>query len=200
MLAPPDNPEGVTAMTTKFGPDLELPAEMRAIAEKNVAQARQAFETLFHNARAAVGDTEGRFEEVRSGVKDLRQKAIGLMEANVEASFDFLHKLVAAKSPQEMMSLQAEFLSNQMKSVAEQAKSLGADAKSLSETTVRSFDEHARALAERVKALTATAAANAQNAAQDIKSMSESVASAAQATAEHAAATVAKATDPNQGY
>ncbi|MFS8038243.1 phasin family protein [Xanthobacter sp. AM11] len=187
-------------MTTKFGPDLEMPAEMRAIAEKNVAQARQAFETLFQNARSAVGDTEGRFEEVRSGMLDLRQKAIGLMEANVEASFDFLHKLVTAKTPQEMMGLQAEFLSNQMKTVAEQAKALGADAKSLGESTVRSLDEHARALAERLKSLTETAAANAQNAAQDFKSMSESAVRDAQAAADHAATTVSQATDPNQAY
>lgn len=187
-------------MTTKFGPDLELPAEMRAIAEKNVAQARQAFETLFHNAREAVGDTEGRIEEVRTGIKDLRQKAIGLMEANVEASFDFLHKLVAAKNPQEMLSAQAEFLTSQMKSVAEQAKSFGEDAKSLGESTVRTFDEHARALAERLKTLAAAAAQNAQNAAQDFKNVSETAVRDAKATAEHAATTAAQAVDPNQGH
>ncbi|QRG05443.1 phasin family protein [Xanthobacter dioxanivorans] len=187
-------------MTTKFGPDLELPAEMRAIAEKNVAQARQAFETLFTNAREAVGDTEGRLEEVRSGILDLRQKAIGLMEANVEASFDFLHKLVAAKSPQEMLSVQAEFLTTQMKSVAEQAKSFGTEAKSLGESAVRTFGEDARVLAERLKTLAATAAQNAQSAAQDFKSVSETAVRDAKTTAEHAATTAAQATDPNQSH
>ncbi|MDI4666156.1 phasin family protein [Xanthobacter autotrophicus] len=185
-------------MTTKFGPDLELPAEMRAIAEKNVAQARQAFETLFQNARETVGDTEGHFEDVRSGMKDLRQKAIGLMEANVEASFDFLHRLVTAKSPQEMMSLQAEFLSTQMKTVAEQAKAFGVEAKSLGETTVRSLDEHARTLAERLKTLAAAAAQNAQSAAQDFKSVSETAVRDAKTTAEHAASSVTP--DPNQSH
>lgn len=187
-------------MTTKFGPDLEMPAEMRAIAEKNVAQARQAFETLFHNAREAVGEGEGHFEEVRSGIKDIRQKAIGLMEANVEASFDFLHRLVAAKNPQEMMSLQAEFLTNQMKAVAEQAKDLGADAKLLGETTVRSMDEHARTLAERLKTLAASAAQSAQAAAQDFKTVSESAVRDAKVAAEHVATNVSQATDPNQSH
>lgn len=187
-------------MTTKFSPDLELPAEMRAIAEKNVAQARQAFETLFQNARETVGDTEGHLEDVRSGMKDLRQKVIGVMEANVEASFDFLHRLVAAKSPQEMVSLQAEFLSNQMKSVAEQAKTFGADAKALGESTARTLDEHARALADRLKTLAATAAQGAQTAAQDFKSVSETAVRDAKTTAEHAASNVAAATDPNQSH
>lgn len=185
-------------MTTKFGPDLELPTEMRALAEKNVAQARQAFETLFKNARDTVGDTEGRLEEVRSGILDLRQKAIGLMEANVEASFDFLHRLVAAKSPQDMMSAQAEFLTTQMKSLAEQAQTFGADAKTLGEATVRTFDEHTKVLAERLKTLAAAAAQNAQTAAQDIKNVGETAARDAKATAEHAATTAADATDPNR--
>ncbi|MCL8385381.1 phasin family protein [Xanthobacter aminoxidans] len=178
-------------MTTKFGPELELPPEMRAIAEKNVAQARQAFETLFQNARETVGESEGHIEEVRSNIKDFRQKAIGLMEANVEASFDFLHKLVAAKSPQEMMSLQAEFLTNQLKTVSEQAKAFGDDAKALGENAVRTMDEHARTLAERLKALAASAAQSAQAVAQDLKTVGETAVREAQAAA-------AKATDPNQ--
>lgn len=187
-------------MTTKFGPDLELPAEIRAIAEKNVAQARQAFETLFHSAREAAGDSEGRFEEVRAGILDLRQKAIGALEANVEASFDFLHKLVTAKSPQEVVGLQAEFLTSQIKAVSDQAKIFGADAKSLGETAAKSLDEHTRALAERLKTLAANAAQSAQSAAADFKSVSETAVRDAKATAEHAASTAAQATDPNQSH
>lgn len=178
-------------MTTKFGPNLDLPVEVRAVAEKNVAQARQAFETLFKNAREAVGEGEGRLEEVRSGVLDLRQKVLGQMEANVEASFAFLNKLVSAKTPQEMLSLQAEFLSSQMQKAAEQAKVLGADVKSLGETTAKSLDQQARALADRVKTLSAAAAESAQSAAQDLKTVGESVIREAKANAE-------KAMDPNK--
>lgn len=185
-------------MTTKFGPDLELPAEMRAIAEKNVAQARQAFETLFKNTRDAVGSSEGSFEDVRAGVKDLRQKALGLMETNVEASFDFLHKLVAAKSPQEMLSLQAEFLSSQLQTAAAQAKTLGSDAKALGETTARSLDEHARALAERVKSLTAAAAESAKTAAEDLKTLGESAVRDAKTGADHVSSSTEQMLDPNR--
>jgi len=160
-------------MTTKFGPDMELPAEMRAIAEKNVTQARQAFETLFSNARQAMGEGEGALDEVRSGVRDLRTTAIGLMQANVEASFEFLNKLAAAKSPQDMVALQAQFLSDQMKVMAEQAQTLGGEAKTLGETAARNFSEHAKTLAERVQTLSAATAQSAQEAAQDLKAMGE---------------------------
>ncbi|MFG1394387.1 phasin family protein [Xanthobacter agilis] len=176
---------------TKFGPNLELPAEVRAVAEKNVAQAREAFETLFKNARDAVGQSEGQLEEVRAGVNDLRQKAIGLMEANMESGFDFLQKLMSAKTPQELLSFQAEFLSTQVQKVSEQAKALGADAKALGETTARTLDERARALAERVKELSAAAAKSAQSAAQDLKTVGESVVNEAKAKA-------TEALDPNQ--
>ncbi|MFG1402861.1 phasin family protein [Xanthobacter sediminis] len=176
---------------TKFGPNLELPAEVRAVAEKNVAQAREAFETLFKSTREAVGDGEGRLEEVRANVTGLRQKAIGLMESNVEAGFDFLQKLVSAKTPQEVLSLQAEFLSSQVEKVAEQAKSLGADAKTLGESTLRSFDERAKTLAERVRELSAAAAKSAQSAAEDLRTVGESVINEAKAKA-------GQAFDPNQ--
>lgn len=173
-------------MSSKSGPELELPPEVRAIAEKNVAQARQAFETLFDGARKAVGDTEGSIEDVRTGFKELRQKTLGLVEANVAATFEFLNKLVSAKNPQEVLSLQAEFLSSQMQVAAEQARTLGSEAKAFGESAVRNLDQHNRALAERVKELTATAAQNAQAAALDMKSLGEAAFKGAKAAAEQA--------------
>ncbi|MGE4371742.1 MAG: phasin family protein [Xanthobacter sp.] len=185
-------------MTNKFVPDLELPVEVRAIAEKNVAQARQAFETLFESAREAVGETDEQFDEVRTSVQGLRSKALGMMQANMEASFDFMQKMVSAKSPQEMMSLQADFLSRQMQNAAQQAQALGADAKGLGEATMRSLDEHTRTLAERVKTLSAAAAQNAQNAAQDLKTVGESMVSTAKSNAEQAAEKMKQRLTPGQ--
>ncbi|GGF59904.1 hypothetical protein GCM10007301_19540 [Azorhizobium oxalatiphilum] len=187
-------------MTPKFGPDLELPAELRAIAEKNVAQARQAFDTLFDTAREAVGDSEGRIEEMRTGLRDLRQKTLGLVETNFNASFDFLNKLVQAKSPQEVLTLQTEFLTRQMQAVSEQAAALGSDARSLGETTVRTLDEHARALAERVKALGAVAAQHAKSAAEDVKAAGSAATRDAQAATEQATQAAENFNDPNRTY
>lgn len=156
-------------MTSKFGPDLELPSDLRALAEKNMAQARQAFDTLFDTARNAVGESEERLEEVRSSVKDLRQKTLGLVEENVNASFGFLDQLVQAKTPQDVLTLQADFLKKQMEAMAQQAASLGSEARSLGESTVRSMDEQTRALAERVQALGAAATQQTQKVAEEFK-------------------------------
>lgn len=173
-------------MPNSFVPNLELPAEVRAIAEKNVAQARQAFEALFQNARATVGEGESHLDEVLASVQGLRTKALDLMQNNMEASFDFLHKMVSARSPQDVLGLQAAFLSQQMKVAAEQARSLGQDAKGLGEASMRSLDENTRILTERVKTLSAAAAQNAQNAAEDLRNVGESMVNAAKANVENA--------------
>lgn len=185
-------------MNAKFGADLELPPELRAIAEKNVAQARQAFDTLFDTARTAVGESEGRLDEVRSNIKELRQKTIGLVESNVNASFEFMQKLVKAKSPQDVFALQAEFLKQQVQSISTQAAAFGNDARSLGETTVRTLDEHARALAERVKALGATAAEQAKTATADFQAAGAAVAQSVQENL--AKATTPPPSDPNKTY
>ena len=183
-------------MTNKFGPDLELPAELRAIAEKNVAQARQAFDTLFDSARSAVGDSEERLKEVQSGIKELRQKTIGLVEANVNASFEFLNKLVQARSPQEVFSLQTAFLTEQAQAVAAQAAAFGADAKSIGESTMKTLDEHTRALVERLQALGAAATAHAKSVSEDLQAAGTSAAKTMQSNMNKAA----NASDPNQTY
>ncbi|WP_127089507.1 phasin family protein [Aquabacter cavernae] len=183
-------------MSSKFGPDLELPAELRVIAEKNVAQARQAFDTLFDSARSAVGDSEERIKEVQSGIKELRAKTIGLVEANVNASFDFLNKLVQARSPQEVLSLQAAFVTEQVQAVAAQAATFGADARTLGESTIRSLDEHARALADRLQTLTTAATAHAKSVAEDLQTAGAATAKTAQSAFEQAT----KPNDPNQTY
>ncbi|MFG1463037.1 phasin family protein [Xanthobacter sp. DSM 24535] len=187
-------------MTTKMGPDLELPAELRAIAEKNVTQARQAFDTLFDTARSAVNESEGRIEEVRSNIRELRQKTLGLVESNVNASFDFLNKLVRAKSPQEVLSLQAEFVTAQVQAVASQAAALGSDARNLGESTVRSLDEHARALAERVQALGAAAAQHAKSTAESAQAAGTAAAHDVKASAQQAANQFDQPNDPNRTY
>ena len=59
---------------TKIGPDLELPAEMRAVAEKNVAQARQAFaplpESLRQSLEAVISQLEAIATQLQSAFPD----------------------------------------------------------------------------------------------------------------------------------
>jgi phasin len=107
----------------------EVPQDMRAFAEKSVAQAKQAFDGFMSAAHQAVHALEGQAETARKGAKNVAEKAIGFAERNVTTSFEFAQQLVKAKDLQEVMRLQAEFVRSQMQVLTEQAKELGDSAR-----------------------------------------------------------------------
>jgi phasin len=103
----------------------EVPPEMRALAEKSVTQARQAFEGFISAAQRTVSTLEGQAETARKGAKDVGEKAMSFAESNIASSFEFAQKLVRAKDVEEMLKLQSDYIKNQMQALSDQAKELG---------------------------------------------------------------------------
>jgi len=103
----------------------EIPSEMRAMAEKSVDQARQAFDGFVTAAHKAVSTFEGQAETARKGAKDVTEKAMTFVERNIAASFELAQQLVRAKDIQEVLRLQADYVRTQMQALTEQAKELG---------------------------------------------------------------------------
>ena len=68
---------------------------IRAIAEQNLDQSRAAFEGLLTVARNAV-------REVDQQTTAICQHSISLAEETLTNTFDFAHKLVRVKEPQEL--------------------------------------------------------------------------------------------------
>ena len=106
----------------------EIPADMRAMAEKSVEQARVAFNTFMAAAQEAMATFEGQAKAAQAGAKDISEKALGYAERNVANTFAFADRIVHAKDAQEFIRLQTEFVQAQMKELAEQAKELGESA------------------------------------------------------------------------
>jgi phasin len=106
--------------------NFEIPAEMRNLAEKSVAQAKQAFDGFIAAAQQAVTRAEGHAAAAQAGASDMSRKAMTFAERNVATSFAFAQKLAQARDVEEVMRLQAEFMRSQMQALAEQAKELGA--------------------------------------------------------------------------
>jgi phasin len=102
-----------------------IPNEMRAFAEQGVAQARKAFDGFLEAANKAMGQFQGHAQATQSSVTEIAQKSIGYAEENVAATFDFAQKLMRAKDPSELLSLQSEYLSRQMQKISAQAQDLG---------------------------------------------------------------------------
>lgn len=117
---------------------MEIPAEMRAFAEKSVGEARKAFEGYMDAATKALGGMEKSAESIQSNSRDLGRKAMGFAEENVAASLDFIQKLVSARDVQEVVRLQTEFAQAQIKNLADQAKALGGSA---AEASKAAFDK-----------------------------------------------------------
>ncbi|MDP2356162.1 MAG: phasin [Beijerinckiaceae bacterium] len=100
----------------------QIPAEMRELAERSVAQARKAFEGFMG---AVQKTTESIEPPAGVGMKDFSSKAVSFAETNVNAAFDLAQKLVHAKDIQEVLSLQAEYLKQQMEAVQHQTREMG---------------------------------------------------------------------------
>jgi phasin len=117
-------------------PHFEIPADMRAMAEKSVEQARIAFNTFMTAAQEAVATFEGQTKAAQAGARDISEKALGYAERNVANSLAFADRLVHAKDAQDFIRLQTEFIQAQMKELAVQAKELGESATNIAMKSV----------------------------------------------------------------
>lgn len=91
---------------------------MREMAERNLNQSKAALEDLLTMTRKAVDDMDHQAAVIR-------EHSISLMEETLSNTFDFAHRLVHMKEPQELAQLQSEFVSRQAQVVGDQTKELG---------------------------------------------------------------------------
>jgi phasin len=118
-------------------PHFEVPAELRAVTEKSIEQARVAFNTFMSAAQQAVSRFEGQTKAVQAA-KDVSEKAMSYAERNVASTLAFADRLVHAKDVQHVIALQTEFIQAQMKELAEQAKELGEIGSKIARKSVQS--------------------------------------------------------------
>jgi phasin len=103
----------------------EIPEKMREMADRSVEQAKKAFDQFLDATQKAVATAEGSARTFREGAADVNRQALAFIEDNVAASFDFAHRLVQARTVEEMAAIQREFVQNQLKAAAEQGQQLG---------------------------------------------------------------------------
>lgn len=106
-------------------PPFEIPAEMRAVAERSVEQAKLAFNNYMQAAQEAVSAFEERVKASQVGAQGMSKKAMNFAERNVISAFEFAQKVVQAKDIQELVRMQTEFVQSQMQVLSEQIKDLG---------------------------------------------------------------------------
>jgi phasin len=93
-------------------PKLEVPAELRNLAEKTIEQAEKAFGMFFDAANKSIGSIP------HPATKEAR-KALSYTEQNMKASFDQARKLVHAADIEEAIQSQTNFLKSRFTTAGE---------------------------------------------------------------------------------
>ena len=106
-------------------PQFEIPEAVRELAERNVDQARAAYNQFIDMARQ-VQDTLAKSQgAMASGAMELQSKIAKFAEENIEASFSFAAALSRARDLKEYLEIQQRHAQKQMQTYALQAQELG---------------------------------------------------------------------------
>jgi hypothetical protein len=126
--------EVVAAPTPSLSPQLsaapgatlaELQGQLRAAAEKGLAETRCAYVKAKVAAEEAAEAAETSYAAARVGVVAINVKTLESLTANVEANFDFVKSAFGVGGFADYVALQSEFASARLDAVAGQAKAIG---------------------------------------------------------------------------
>ncbi len=110
--------------------NFEIPTEMRDFAEKSVDQARNAVGSLMTNAHKAADQFQKGGQTVQSTFQAALAKGFDHAQANANAAFDHVQKLVRSKDLREAYEIQTEYVRSQFSTLQSQAKEFGSLAQS----------------------------------------------------------------------
>jgi phasin len=107
-----------------LGLDTALPEGVRALAEKAVAQTREASDRSWDAFDASLTTFEKAFDAAGQGAAAFNRKFVDLARRNVDASFDLATSLAGAKDLADMVELQAAFWRKQFDVLTAQAEEI----------------------------------------------------------------------------
>jgi phasin len=102
----------------------DMPAEMRAFAERSMEQARTAFDSFVTAAQQAANVAQTQAMNAQSGAREVGTLAMQFTERNIASSFEFAQKLMRAKDAADVASMHSDFVTAQIAALTEQAREL----------------------------------------------------------------------------
>ena len=107
-------------------PQFEIPEAVRELAERNVEQARSAYNQFMDMARRVQETFSGSFQGVMApGALEMQTQVAKFAEENIQASFTFASDLSRARDLKEYIEIQQRYAQKQMQAYAHQAQELG---------------------------------------------------------------------------
>ena len=111
-------------------PKLEVPAELRDLAEKTIDQAERAFGMFFEAAAKSVG-------AIPSPGTEISKQALSFTEQNMKAAFEHARKLVHATDMQQALQIQSEFLRSQFTNAGDHMRQITGEVMNAARDTMK---------------------------------------------------------------
>jgi len=105
-------------------PQFEIPAAVRDLAERNVAQLRQAYDQVAHlmrKSQEAMAKSQG---VMAQSVLEIQAKSLQFAQANVESNFKFAGELARARDLKEYLEIQSRYVQTQLDAYTKQAQEI----------------------------------------------------------------------------
>jgi phasin len=112
----------VTDQLGHLGLDAAVPEGVRALAEKSVAQTRQAYDHSLDAFDTSLTTFERTFDAAGQGAIAFNSKIVDIARRNVSASFDLATSLAGAKNLADIVELQSAFWRKQFGVLTAQAE------------------------------------------------------------------------------
>jgi len=106
--------------------DAAIPEAMRALAEKTVAQAREAYDRSTGAFEVAVDTMQKSFDAAGQGAVALNRKILDIAQRNVSSGFELAKSLAGAKNLADFVKLQTAYWQKQLDALTAQAEEVRA--------------------------------------------------------------------------
>ena len=116
----------MTDQLGNLGFDTAVPEGVRALAEKTLAQTRQAYDNSLDAFDASLTTFERSFDAAGQGAAAFNRKIVDIARRNVDASFDLASSLAGARNLTDIVELQSAFWRKQFGVLTAQAEEVHA--------------------------------------------------------------------------
>jgi phasin len=134
-------------------PKFEAPAELRAMAERGVEQAKLAFANSVQAAQQALSAFDQWLKTSQAGAQDVGRKAMTFAQRNVLSALEYAQNIAQAQNLEEVVKRQTEFVRSQIQVLGEQARELSETAAKLTTEGAKDLGQNAKAAMDKLKKL-----------------------------------------------
>src|SRR5262249_17491676 len=122
--------------------DTVVPEAARELAEKTLAEAREAYERSKDALETTLETVDRSYDALGQGARALNRKIIEIAQRNISSGFDLAKSLATAKTLAEIVELRATYWREQFTLLAAQAEEVRALYAKVAEEMTRPIKEH----------------------------------------------------------